>query len=79
MEEAVKNLGSLDYLILNHVYTGADQIGMYSYTQSGEDTLRKMFEINFFSFVRMLSVAMPHLQKSSGRVAVTSSMAGQQF
>ena len=53
--------------------------GFYSYDADGFNKMRKIFDINFFSHVKLLNLFMPELRKSQGRVAVISSISGDHF
>ena len=61
---------------MNHAFLDSVAVKMYDYTIEDFEFLRKVFDISFFSHVKLLSDAMPHLKKSGGKVSVTSSIYG---
>ena len=70
-------LGGLDYLILNHAHLDiGDVFGPYNNDDKAYQNLVKIFDINFFSYVKLLSASMPFLKISGGKVGVISSSYG---
>jgi corticosteroid 11-beta-dehydrogenase isozyme 1 len=74
IQAAVKKLGSIDYLLLNHVYSVLSQ---WYGTKQNLTSLHNMMDINFFAYVHLASHALPVLQKSKGSIVVVSSLAGR--
>ncbi|KAJ5122891.1 hypothetical protein N7448_008988 [Penicillium atrosanguineum] len=66
---ALQSFGAIDGLILNHGVLG--QIGNISVAEV--DQWKQGFEINFFSSVNFIKVALPALRESKGRIVFTSS------
>ncbi|XP_069094730.1 11-beta-hydroxysteroid dehydrogenase 1 isoform X2 [Pleurodeles waltl] len=72
VKEAVKSMGGLDFLILNHIgYT------YFNYFDGNVDHIRKLLEINLLSYVTMTVTALPMLKESGGSIIVVSSVAGK--
>lgn len=72
VHKAVKLMGGLDMLILNHIsYSPLD------FFRDDINTVRKSMEVNFFSYVVLSVAALPMLKQSSGSIAVVSSIAGK--
>ncbi|XP_064641193.1 hydroxysteroid 11-beta-dehydrogenase 1-like protein [Lineus longissimus] len=71
---AVDKFGGIDVLVLNHILPVAPN----EWTGSSDNiTLHeRVFKVNFFSYVRMYSYAMPIIEKAAGRVIVMSSVTG---
>jgi corticosteroid 11-beta-dehydrogenase isozyme 1 len=82
--------GKLDVLVLNHVLgmwswwlpdpivapPGETLLTEPEAKSGGFDYMRKMFEVNVFSYIYLATMAMPVLEKSGGRVVVVGSGAG---
>jgi len=75
MKEATAALGGLDQLILNH--TAAGPFGYWQGTADNMMKLTQITSINFFAYVHLASLAMPHLTESKGSIGVVSSVAGK--
>ncbi|XP_067872261.1 hydroxysteroid 11-beta-dehydrogenase 1-like protein isoform X2 [Heterodontus francisci] len=69
---ALEKLGSLDYLVLNHI--GYDPFQMWS--RNAEYTSWLM-QVNFLSYVQLTAAALPALIKSNGSIVVVSSLCGK--
>ncbi|XP_053558027.1 hydroxysteroid 11-beta-dehydrogenase 1-like protein A [Bombina bombina] len=72
-EETLKELGGLDYLVLNHV-GGNSAFGNFNRDM---DTVRNSLTINFLSYVQVTSATLSALQKSQGSIIIMSSMSGR--
>lgn len=72
VDKAGKLMGGLDMLILNHI-TASSLTLFHDDVQS----LRKIIEVNFFSYVVLSVAALPMLKQSNGSIVVISSMAGK--
>ena len=75
LQKAIEFLGSLDVLVLNHAVFGKG--GFWLGTSKNVTILHKVMIGSFESFVLLTSQAVPHLEKTSGSIAVISSMAGK--
>lgn len=69
---ALKKLGGLDYLVLNHI--GSTQFAMWN---GDVDHVRWLMKPNFFSHIQMAWRALPSLEQSKGSMMIVSSMAGK--
>ena len=84
---AVDKMGGLDVLVLNHIYSapgaswatwsGPTGVAAGSGGTAGNTLLRKIFNLNTFSYINIATAALPHLEVSSGSVVVVSSGAGK--
>lgn len=78
IDESVRLMGSIDYLVLNHITNS--QFGLWfdnaDGSYSGKPYLENLFAVNTFSYMWTASAAMKELTKSRGRIAVVSSLAG---
>lgn len=72
VEFAEKQLGGLDYLVLNHI--GPSPYRMWD---GDMDHVRWLMQVNFYSYLQMTVKALPALEKSKGSVVVVSSMLGK--
>ncbi|XP_074123514.1 11-beta-hydroxysteroid dehydrogenase 1 [Sminthopsis crassicaudata] len=70
--KAGKLMGGLDMLILNHIRRED-----MDYFNNDIADLRKLMDINFFSYVTMTSAALPMLKHTNGSIVVVSSVAGK--
>lgn len=68
VKSAIEKFGALDGLILN---AGIMELGRISETSM--DSWKRVFEVNFFSLLSILQLAIPHLRTSKGRVVFVSS------
>ncbi|KAH9819624.1 short-chain dehydrogenase [Melampsora americana] len=68
VKSAIETYGTLDGLILN---AGTMELGRISETSM--DSWKRVFEVNFFSLLSILPLAIPHLRTSKGRVVFVSS------
>ncbi|XP_061475700.1 hydroxysteroid 11-beta-dehydrogenase 1-like protein [Rhineura floridana] len=69
---ALKHLGGLDYVVLNHI--GYNPAQMW---RGQMDHLRSLMQVNFLSYVAIASAALPALTKSKGSLIVISSLLGR--
>ena len=68
VQSAVEQLGGLDILI-NNAGVGA----MARVEDSTQETLRRIFEVNFFSLFELTQLALPHLKKGAEPMVVNLS------
>ena len=68
VQSAVEQLGGLDILI-NNAGVGA----MARIADSTQETLRRIFEVNFFALFELTQLALPHLQKGTEPMVVNLS------
>ena len=72
-EEALTFFNGIDVLVNNG---GVSQRSLFAETDL--DTIRRLMEINFFGSVALTRFVLPHMmEKKSGHVIVTSSVAGK--
>lgn len=69
IEKVVREEGKIDSIIANAGIL--DPVGKVGDT--GLDSWRKLFEINFFSVVNLVTLALPHLEKTNGSAIFVSS------
>lgn len=78
IEESLSLIGTLDYLVLNHITSS--RYGLWFSNSNGETKDNSFFDdilhTNTFSYVWLANHAMKYLIKSSGKIAVVSSLAG---
>jgi short-subunit dehydrogenase len=72
---AVKHLGGLDSLILNHIIGYFENWAKYPHAQK-YSYMQKIFQINAFSYFHLALTALPHLNHTNGKIGVVSSVAG---
>jgi NAD(P)-dependent dehydrogenase (short-subunit alcohol dehydrogenase family) len=69
IELAIDRFGQIDSIVANAgVLEPVDRIEL-----AAIDEWKKLFDVNFFSIVSLVSQALPHLRKTKGRVVVVSS------
>ena len=68
VQSAIEQLGGLDILI-NNAGVGA----MARIEDSTQETLRRIFEVNFFSLFELTQLALPHLKKGTEPMVVNLS------
>lgn len=69
---ALEKLGSLDYLVLNHI--GSSHFGMWD---GDVEHVRWLMKVNFFSYIQMAWKALASLEQSKGSLVVVSSLLGK--
>ncbi|XP_078062743.1 hydroxysteroid 11-beta-dehydrogenase 1-like protein [Mustelus asterias] len=69
---ALEKLGSLDYLVLNHI--GYDPFTMWN---RNADSTSWLMQVNFLSYIQLTAAALPALVKSNGSIVVVSSLCGK--
>ncbi|XP_059494482.1 hydroxysteroid 11-beta-dehydrogenase 1-like protein isoform X2 [Stegostoma tigrinum] len=69
---ALEKLGSLDYLVLNHI--GYDPFQMWN---GNAENVSWLMQVNFLSYVRLTAAAFPTLIKNNGSIVVISSLCGK--
>ncbi|XP_073438838.1 hydroxysteroid 11-beta-dehydrogenase 1-like protein A [Dendrobates tinctorius] len=72
-QEAIKQLGGLDYLVLNH----AGGLVSFEYFKGDVEPMLISSHINFLSYVELTSTALKALLESQGSIIVISSMSGR--
>ncbi|XP_053325873.1 LOW QUALITY PROTEIN: hydroxysteroid 11-beta-dehydrogenase 1-like protein A [Spea bombifrons] len=70
---ATKKLGSLDYLVLNHI-GGSGSFGTF---QGDMDSLLSSMTVNFLSYVQLTATALSALKQSNGSIVIMSSLSGR--
>ncbi|XP_020863430.1 11-beta-hydroxysteroid dehydrogenase 1 isoform X2 [Phascolarctos cinereus] len=70
--KAGKLMGGLDMLILNHIAP----VNL-RFFNGDVASIRKVMDINFFSYITMTSAALPMLKVTNGSIVVVSSIAGK--
>ncbi|XP_064596087.1 hydroxysteroid 11-beta-dehydrogenase 1-like protein [Liolophura sinensis] len=75
IQEAVDRMGGLDYLVLNHILV--HNLGGWEGSPENLTRLNTIMDVNFKAYVHLATHAMPHLDKTEGRVIVVSSVAGK--
>jgi dehydrogenase/reductase SDR family protein 7B len=78
IQEALRLMGSLDYLILNHITNSRYGTWLVDNKNSpeGQSFVAEMFEVNLFSYIYAATSAIEHLRDSSGAIGIVSSLAG---
>ena len=74
-QNAVKKLGRLDVLVLNHI-TLLD-LGYWDGSRHNLSLIDRVLKVNFESYVYLASHSLPHLEASNGSIVVVSSLAGE--
>jgi corticosteroid 11-beta-dehydrogenase isozyme 1 len=72
---AENQLGSIDYLVLNHIKVVP--LGAWMSTAENLTLVESVLNVNFMAYVRLASYAMPALRKSNGSLVVVSSVTGK--
>ena len=65
----------IDYVVLNHLLSY--DFGAWIGTEKNFTTMERSFAVNFNAYVRIASLAIPHLEKSRGGIIVMSSIFGK--
>jgi len=74
VQAAVKKLGGLDYLVLNHM---TNRLGFWLGSKQNLTYLSDVIQTNFIAYVHLASHAMSALERSGGSIIVMSSVAGR--
>lgn len=75
VELAIKSYGKLDSVILN---AGTlDPLGVTSSFTGNIDSIRKLFDVNFFSLISMLTYAIPYLNSVENKSISTNGTTGR--
>ena len=74
-QDAVKQLGGLDYLVLNHIILL--DLGVWTGSPDNVTLIDRVFKVNFQSYVHLASHALSHLESTKGSILVVSSLAGK--
>ena len=69
--KTIERFGKIDVLVNNAGITSSESI-----LESTDESFQNMFEINFFSCVRLIREVIPYMKKSGGSIINTSSMVG---
>ncbi|XP_069820188.1 hydroxysteroid 11-beta-dehydrogenase 1-like protein A [Dendropsophus ebraccatus] len=72
-EEAIKKLGGLDYLVLNHIGGGAS----FGSFKGDMEAVLSSNNVNFLSYVQLTATALKALLESQGSIVVMSSLSGR--
>ncbi|KAM4053910.1 hydroxysteroid 11-beta-dehydrogenase 1-like protein A isoform 1-T2 [Anomaloglossus baeobatrachus] len=72
-QEAIKQLGGLDYLVLNHL-GGTGTFGSF---KGDMEPVLSSNKINFLSYIQLTSTALKALLESQGSIIVMSSLSGR--
>jgi len=75
LENAVKTMGSIDYVVINHVL-GNTNPGMWNGSANDFEYLHRSIKINYLSYVHLSTHASKYLTESKGHLVVVSSLAG---
>ena len=77
LQESLFTFGGIDVLILNHFAPFLDFWDPTNWTlpKNPGETLEEQFKVNAVSYMKLATVFLPELQKSSGRIGVVSSLA----
>ncbi|XP_053403022.1 hydroxysteroid 11-beta-dehydrogenase 1-like protein [Mercenaria mercenaria] len=75
VEAAVQMLGDLDIIVLNHVF----YLPLTFWTGSKQNlsSIKQVMTVNFESYIHLASYALPHLDKSNGRITIVNSICGK--
>ncbi|XP_066270120.1 hydroxysteroid 11-beta-dehydrogenase 1-like protein isoform X2 [Branchiostoma lanceolatum] len=76
IKTAEEKFGGLDYLVLNHMGSSFKREGL-SLWDGDMAFLEDFTNINYLSYVRLASLALPMLEQSNGSVVVVSSLLGK--
>ena len=76
VDAAVSLMGGLDYVVLNHADIPRGQF-LRSLKLQDPDFLLRTFNVNVYSYMDIALKALPHLEKTSGHMFVTSSLLGE--
>ncbi len=78
VSESIKLMGSLDYLVLNHITDS--RYGLWFDNAAGQykdkSFMLDIFNVNAYSYIWIATAAMENLIKSNGHITVVSSLAG---
>ena len=74
-QEAVRLLGGIDVLVLNHIMPFP--LGEWLGSHDNLTQFSKIMDINFRAYVHLASHAQRHLEASRGSIVVVSSYAGE--
>ena len=74
-QEALRQLGGLDVLVLNHIVP--HPLAPWGGSPGDLALLQTLLDVNLRSYVHLASAALPWLRTSSGSVIVMSSVAGE--
>ncbi|XP_078661616.1 hydroxysteroid 11-beta-dehydrogenase 1-like protein [Branchiostoma floridae x Branchiostoma belcheri] len=76
IQTAKEKFGGLDYLVLNHV--GTSYKSKKAFLWDGDmEFLHDHVEINYYSYIRLASLALPLLHRTNGSLVVVGSIAGK--
>ncbi len=74
INEAVRYMGGIDYLVLNHV-TGS-RLSKWLDMDDRSEYMDVTFKVNTFSYIWLATAAIHSLKESNGQIVVVSSLAG---
>ncbi|XP_063769209.1 hydroxysteroid 11-beta-dehydrogenase 1-like protein A [Pseudophryne corroboree] len=72
-QETIKQLGGVDYLVLNHI-GGSGSFGSF---QGDMQTVLSSITVNFLSYIQLTSTVLKALQESQGSIVIMSSLSGR--
>ena len=72
MQDAVKLLSGIDTVILNHILSHYERWT----AESDLTTVPKQFAVNTISYINIATLCLPELQRTGGKIIVSSSFAG---
>ena len=75
LQEAVRRLGGVDILVLNHILP--IPLGMFDGSPQNLSLTDAVLDVNFKAYVHLTSHALPHLVAANGSLVVVSSLAGK--
>ncbi|XP_078330258.1 hydroxysteroid 11-beta-dehydrogenase 1-like protein [Crassostrea virginica] len=75
IQEAVRRLGGVDILVLNHILP--IPLGMFDGSPQNLSLTDAVLDVNFKAYVHLTSHALPHLVAANGSLVVVSSLAGK--
>ncbi|CAH1274523.1 HSD11B1L [Branchiostoma lanceolatum] len=76
IQTAKEKFGGLDYLVLNHI--GTNHKSKKAFLWDGDmDFLHDHVMINYYSYIRLASLALPLLHQTNGSLVVVGSIAGK--
>ncbi|ESP02592.1 hypothetical protein LOTGIDRAFT_138116 [Lottia gigantea] len=75
VQEAIKKLGGIDILVLNHILEVP--LGEWLGTEKNFTMLDNIMEVNFKAYIHLTSHSLAELEKNKGSIIVVNSLAGK--